>query len=417
MTRLRWAAFIGVFVATLCSSPYHSALAQESGLIDDSTYRFGLDGTEIRWEGNWEYDPASSGQFEGYEIASFISPEAGLFIGEIASIVPIDLDALLAVVLDTLAEDTDQFVTVERSATDVVSYSLDAAIVEGIATALFTYVQFNAQAGVITYTSVFSDYDTFADNIADAQDNVTVNGRVALEGIDGAVLQSLLPPLEGGSTGDDEENDTNVNGGQTAPDDESDEPEDDEAETPDDDRGGNEVDADLAALGIVEEGLYESPQFGTEVEWSNDWDVNEDFLSSDEDEEVDNLGLAIDDGAAVLLITVFEAGDATPADYAAFWESDEFLEENASPEAEVLLSDSSGDESGVLIADPLEDGGELWALRQAYSLDGGDTIVTVLMVGLSDDFPDYLADAQDGVEIDGDPALSLFSVEDVEDAA
>jgi len=81
----------------------------------------------------------------------------------------------------------------------------------------------------------------------------------------------------------------------------------------------------------------------------------------------------------------------------------------------VLLADSSRRESGVLIADPLEDGTELWALRQAYSLDGGDTIALVIMIGLDSVFLDALADAQDDITLDGDPVLSLFSVEDIED--
>lgn len=435
---LRLIVVVGLLALGLGAAPRTQVAAQESGLIDDSTFRFGLDGTEIRWEGDWEYDPEASGQFDGYEIASLISPTAGLLIGEILSVVPVDLNVLLALVLDTLAEDADEFVTVERSATDTVSYSLDAAVVDGIATALFTYVQFNPQAGIITYTSVFSDYAGFADNIADAQANVTVGGRIALEGIDGATLQNLLPPLAGGSESagggrpgeDDDSDDT-----RSAPDDEdedqdegeddtrtvpnfgNDDNDEDEGALPDDEQGRGETDDDLAALGVVDDGLYESPQYGVEIEWGGDWELNPDFVTSDEDDEVDGLGFVINEGEAIILISVFAAEGAAPADFAAFWESDDFLAENTSGDAEVLLADSDRSEGGVLIVEETDDGGELWTLRQAYALDGGDTIAIATMLGLGETFPDRLADAQDDIAIDGDPFLGFFSVDDVEDAA
>lgn len=406
--------------ASLAALPMARVNAQDSGLVDDSTYVFGLDGAIINWDGEWEFDPSSSGEFEGYETASLITPLAGLLVGEIQSGTPLDLDAFLAVVLDTVAADSDEFITVERSATDVVSYSLDAAVIDGIPAALFTFVQPNLQTGTIVFTSLLSEISTFAENIADAQANVTINGRVALEGIDGQVLQDLLPDVQAGGGGQqpDESDDRD-----TSNDDEDDERptprpvEDEDAEDDNDRNGGGGIDDDLANLGVVDEGLYESPQFGTEIEWSGDWELNEDFLSSDEDEGVDNFGLATSDGGAVVLMTFFSADDATPADFASFWETDEFVEENVSEEAEVLLSDSARSESAVLIADPIEDGGELWTLRQAYSLDGGDTIAVVVMIGLGDDFPDLLADVQNDIEIDGDPVLSLFSIDDIEDAA
>jgi len=412
-----------LIAATLATLPMSSARAQDSGLVDDSTYVFGLDGAVVTWDGDWEFDPSSSGEFDGYETASLITPLAGLLLGEIQSGTPLDLDAFLAVVLDTVAADSNEFITVERSATDIVSYSLDAAVIDGIPAALFTFVQPNLQTGTIVFTSLLSEISTFVDNIADAQASVTINGRVALEGIDGQVLQDLLPEVQAGGGGQEPDESDDADDRDTPNDNEDDErptpqPDEDEASEENNDRNrGAGIDDELADLGIVEEGLYESPRFGTEIAWGGDWELNEDFLSSDEDDEVDNIGLTTSEGKAVVLVTIFAADDATPADYAAFWESNEFLEENVSDEAEVLLAESSRDEGAVLIADPLEDGGELWTLRQAYSLDGGDTIAVVVMIGLGDEFPDLLADAQNDIEIDGDRVLSLFSIEDIEDAA
>ncbi len=444
---LRVIAAIGLVVTMLASVSATPAQGQQTGLVDDTTYVFALDGMVVDWGGTWEFDPDSSGQDVGVEVASLLSPLAGLLIGELQGGIPLDLNQFLALVLDTVADDADEFVTVDRSQTDIVSYSLDAAIIDGIPAGLFTYIQPNTVTGTIIFTSILAEASTFALSVADAQENVTVNGRIALEGIDGATLQSLLPEVTAGSGNDDrddenqqaeddaddetEEEDSDDsdrpsfdNGDESSSDEDEDDSrtlpdsddEDENADEGDDEGVDDQAGGDLADLGVVEEGLYESPQFGTEVEWSNDWTPNPELVSSNEDDEVDNLGLN-NEGGALVLVTIFEAGDATPEDFAISWESDDFLEENASSEAEVLLADSNDDESAVLIADTLEDGGEVWALRQAYSLDGGDTIAIVLMLSLAEDFPDNLEQAQDGIGIDGEDALSLFSIDDIEDAA
>jgi hypothetical protein len=445
-------ATTGLAIAMLASVSPAPVGGQQTGLIDDNTYVFALDGMVVEWGGTWEFDSESSDQDVGVEFANLLSPLAVLLIGELQGGAPLDLNQFLALVLDGIAEDADEFVTVDRSATDTVSYSLDAAVIDGIPAGLFTYIQPNAVTGTILFTSILAEASTFASSVADAQANVTVDGRIALEGIDGAALQSLLPDVvatpgdsileeedsdadeedvadeEGPDTGEDDVDDedrpadrTRPSFGDNAgPSENEDDADDARSEQGNDDQeqddGGNDADLDLVELGLVDDGLYESPQFGTEIEWSNDWTPNPELISSNEDDEVDNLGLN-NEGGALVLVTIFEAGDATPADFAAFWESDDFLEENASDEAEVLLSDSTDDESAVLIVDTLEGGGELWALRQAYSLDGGDTIAIVLMLSLAEDFPDNLEAAQDGIGIDGNDALSLFSIDDIEDAA
>jgi hypothetical protein len=452
---LRVLAATGLAVAMLASVSANRARGQQTGLVTDTTYVFALDGMVVEWGGNWAFDPDSSGQDAGVEVASLLSPLAGLLIGELAGGTPLDLDQFLALVLDSIAEDADEFVTVERSATEIVSYSLDAAVIDGIPAGLFTYIQPNSVTGAIIFTSILAEATTFASSVADAQANVTVNGRIALEGIDGAALQNLLPEIAAGPADDDRENDnrqgsvdedqqTSGDGNERADDepdqaggeeDGADQPafdnDDEQSQDDGENRGrshiaGHEISAsggsdddgadELAALGLVEDGLYESPQFGTEIEWSTDWVPNPELLSSNEDDEVDNLGLN-NDGGALVLVTVFAAGEATPEDFAAYWQSDDFLDENASPEAEILLADSTRNESAVLTADVLEGGGEFWSLRQAYSLDGGDTIAIVLMLSVADDFPDNLEEAQDGIAIDGDPALSFFSIDEIEDAA
>ncbi len=426
---LRSSAAIGLVIAMLASVSSESASGQQAGQEDDTTYVFALDGMVIDWRGDWELDLETGGQEVGVdiEVIGLVSPFAQLLIGEIQSDIPFDLNQFLDGWLDTAAEEADEFVTVERSETDTVSYSLDAAVIQGVPAGLFTYVQPNTVTGTIIFTSIIAEATAFARAIADAQANVTVNGSVALEGIDGIALQNLLPSVvaspDDNDQPDDDDSDQGALADHAAPSFENDDgpsPDLDEEEDPSgpesNDQEEDESSGDLADLGLVDGGLYESPQFGIEVVWSNDWSPNPELLVSDQDAQVDNLGLN-NEGGALILVTMFEAGDATPEDFAALWESDEFLEENASEGAEVLRSDSTEDESAVLIADTLESGGDLWTLRQAYSLDGGDTIAIVMMLSLAEEFPDNLEAAQDGIEIEGDPVLSLFSVDDIEDAA
>ncbi len=100
---VRFTAALMLVGIGIAAGPLSHAAAQSSGLVDDSTYRFGIDGTEITWGGQWEFDPSASGEFEGYETATLLSPSAGLFIGQVEAGIPLDLDAFLAVVVDTTA--------------------------------------------------------------------------------------------------------------------------------------------------------------------------------------------------------------------------------------------------------------------------------------------------------------------------
>jgi hypothetical protein len=70
----------------------------------------------------------------------------------------------------------------------------------------------------------------------------------------------------------------------------------------------------------------------------------------------------------------------------------------------------------VLIRDYLSDGEEILLLRQATSLDGGDTLAVVTLIGLPDSFTDAYADAGDGLTVEGDPALNVFTPAEIDRA-
>ena len=54
-------------LASVSATP---AQGQQTGLVDNTTYVFALDGMVVDWGGNWEFDRDSSGQDVGVEVAS-----------------------------------------------------------------------------------------------------------------------------------------------------------------------------------------------------------------------------------------------------------------------------------------------------------------------------------------------------------
>jgi hypothetical protein len=115
-----------------------------------------------------------------------------------------------------------------------------------------------------------------------------------------------------------------------------------------------------------------------------------------------------------LYVDKYEADGFTPADLEELWASDDYLAESAALDAEVLLRDSNSATGSVLIRDFLSDGVEIYLLRQATSLDGGNTIAVVTMIGLPDSFSAAYGDAGDGLTIDGEPALDVFTPREID---
>ncbi len=178
---------------------------------------------------------------------------------------------------------------------------------------------------------------------------------------------------------------------------------------------------DLEKLGLVGDGEYESPQFGTSVEWNDDWvldDESGDPLFSDEAEGTDGLYFIPADwtdasnyGSISVRIFAASATD-TPESVVEYWTSDEYLNGGSGDGLEVLMSDTSRTEGGVVSLMPTDEG-ELVQYISVLFVDAGETAVVVEFYATPESVEDVLASAQAAITVDGKDVLTLFEPADI----
>jgi len=418
-------------------------------------YEAPVSGAVIEAVSPWALDPDLTSSGGDYDIVGLRATFDRLLI----SFLPATVDSAFAqaTVLEEFASGFDGYQEIDRGAYGAVTYSLDIANVDGLEFGVFSLFLNAPDAGFVEFSMYMGPAAAFADGLAVVQQSVTIDGAAVFDGVEGDGLQTLLDDhagIAGGSgpvaqRGDDptaepSEEPTAPSDGDaepatvTAPD-ESDTSDDRDSRklpevvesTPD---AGNESEtgrgdrklptgddlSDFEELGLIDQGEYVSPQFDTDVLWDETWSFDpeiSDPIVSDTDAVTDSLTLVWNgDDFILLYVDLYEADGFTPADYEELWASDAYLAETADPDAEVLLQDSNRSTGSVLIRDYLSDGEEILLLRQAISLDRGDTIAVVTLIGLPDSFADAYADAGDGVTIDGEPALDVFTPREIERA-
>lgn len=174
--------------------------------------------------------------------------------------------------------------------------------------------------------------------------------------------------------------------------------------------------------GILTDSSWEGGVFGHLIEWDSDtWFVDTEYpedLVSDEENQEDTIVLQSGtvNGTTWFFISVYGATEATPEDYLDYWTSDEFFEDidTSGSTAEVLSSRTRGDGSGVVIAYTNGEGDEFIMIRQAIVLEDGSIVIITLDAPAADAVEMY--EQAVGVTIDGDPALRVFSVSQIERA-
>ncbi len=433
------------------------ALATTSAYAQDDTeeYTSPVSGAVIEATSPWELDPDASASGDGYDIIGLASASDSLLI----SFLPADVNIQDAqtMVLEDFASSFDAYEQLDRGSYDDVSYSLDIANQDGVEFGVFSLFLAGRASGFVEYYMYMAPAASFADGLAVAQESVRIDGTSVFEGVEGDGLQQMLDD-NAGITGGSSTPSTTGNADATA------EPVDDEAtaeapeeagegsasddvvasddrdsrrlptddNTADADSGvenesetgrGNTKAVDLADyedLGLLDEGEYVSPQFDTEVLWEDAWSFyldGDEPIISDTENATDSVTLVWNGEDFVLLyVDIYESDGFTPVDLEELWASDDYLAESADPDAEVLLQDSNRSTGSVLIRDYLSDGEEILLLRQATSLDGGDTLAVVTLIGLPDSFTDAYADAGDGLTVEGDPALNVFTPAEIDRA-
>jgi hypothetical protein len=162
--------------------------AQDTGLVDDSTYVLELNGDEIEWESPWEYAEDLNYVDDGSESVGFIS---GAQIQSILYLPSgIDLEDARDSFLEAFAGEDVELQTIDRGAYSNVSYSLDLAQFDDILFGLFT-VYIDDDQYVRSYATL-APYTDLGDAVDDAADSITINGETIYSGVEGSGLQDLV---------------------------------------------------------------------------------------------------------------------------------------------------------------------------------------------------------------------------------
>lgn len=315
---------------------------------------------------------------------------------------------------------------------DGVAWTFSEAVLgDGAEVLMYISIREDASPDYLVMQGMIGQTDAFYDEFALAQESILIDGEMIYPDITAADLEALA---EGGATGistpagEDDQGTTAV--GETErtreesdeadsrrdrarlPGEDTNETETGEAETPV--AGGT----GFEDAGLVAYGEYESPQYGTAVVWGDTWFIDqedEESVVSDPASGMDSLFLVWDGpDFAMTFIDISAADGLTPDDFVAYWVSDDYLAESADPNAEILLEDATRDSGAVIMRDYLSEGDEVIIAKEAISLDGGETIAVVTMIGFPETFADTYADAEGDIEIDEMYAFNVFRPREVE---
>jgi hypothetical protein len=147
--------------------------------------------------------------------------------------------------------------------------------------------------------------------------------------------------------------------------------------------------------GLIGDDAYESPNFGYELEWSNDWQVDEESTVSDENG--DSLTLLGEAAYVVVLGVAFEgpASDATAAIVGSRQEGGAEVE---------VLDEGSGDDLAYAVIGYELDGTSYGEYVEARTVDSGVAVVSLTTT--VDVFEEQVSLALETIAFDGDPLFA-----------
>lgn len=178
-------------------------------------------------------------------------------------------------------------------------------------------------------------------------------------------------------------------------------------------------DASAEHPGLIAEGDYESPQYGTGITWTDTWIIDErrdEPIRSDEDEGFDSVFLtdAATETTAVY-ITIEDLASSDPDDVLTRITAEGYNEDifGIDPDSEVVLSDATTESAAILVVD--DTGSEpLVILMEVHAIDDDGTVAFVeFRANASDIDEDVLTAFEEDLEVEGRPALTVFTVEEV----
>lgn len=410
-----------------------SAAAQDAskdGFTDDFTFE-SLFGYTLTWDDSWEIDEEGSGYYEA-ELAD------SLYFTQDNGVSSFSLVATPSIgsVVNNLGYYTEYYRTVLENP-ELIETSGDkrggASLIrfESGDVAYGLYVRLFLDEGLSTELQavVVGELETFDTLLESVQETIGFNGDPIFGELDPADTLALLEdgeaipfPAPRGQTTPDEEEDSDdpaENDDIKLPEDEepTEEPEDvdpdateeDDAAEPDPTEDATaEPDAteeddaatgdDVSDLGLLEDGGYQSPQFGVELEWSTDWDIDTDSLGSDENFGVDQLAMISTDLDASFYLTMYSSDSLSPSEWTTQFEA---LVEDESQGLEILEQDVVDDVETFLYSFEFE-GDVGYGVVEVYVDEANDALVIVEISGTEASLEEAFASAQSEIELNGD---------------
>lgn len=430
---IRLASILAIWTLLLgfATSTASTALAQ----ADEKSYEF-ASGQVLEWTGNWEIDEENTA-IEGDIELILVKGELS-FLMVLSVPAGLDLDGIRDAALASLLSNDEDSITIDRGSYGDVSYSLDTLSGDGADLGAFTLLR-SGENGSETFAWIFvSLIPTFASEFDKAQNSFTLDGVPPFTGIEGAGLQSQLETAIAGDQGEDAQATTESDDSTPVVDEteESNLPEDGETPTGGGLKGGSDPSTEVpdqatqesdtpevptGDAGLISDTAYISPLYGVEVEWGPTviLDASQDANPLASDTGLERLWLTLaSDTPGFATVTILPGADTSIEGMVAVWSSDDYLADNAiSPDAEVVLSESTASVGGVARLDYLDDGTPVIFYTEFHLNESGSALVMIEFYTIAPVFEDAYAIVEDELTIDGESVLSLFTATEIIEAA
>lgn len=307
-------------------------------------------------------------------------------------------EATLDFLLSILTPENGSLENVGTDATRAFAWSLDVVADGGEEFLLYVQVR-NDRFPRFHYAEIlFAPLDGMPEALEEFQANVQLDGVPVFEGADPGSIELLL---RGGAGAVDRDSGSREQG------------EDEKVETRD---GAGEGAVDLESQGLVDATVYESPQFGTVVEWDDaQWLADTEWpltAVSDRETGVDSVVLFWADGDASIMVQVMASEGWEPEDYVETWESEDYIIQSVHENAELLLADSGSRHGGVLYRMYTSEGDEVILVQEAVYVND-DVVAIVTLLGAPRVVADAYDDARDLVTVEDFAAAGTFTSREI----
>lgn len=183
----------------------------------------------------------------------------------------------------------------------------------------------------------------------------------------------------------------------------------------DDDDATAVAGGDWESMGLVSDSEWESPTHGDVITWdTSTWEFPTDYEEAiyiSEDPPYDVLTLQTTDGLGYVYVTIDVAGDATPRSMVEWWSSPEYAERFEQGMTLVETSTTSNTASVVYETTNTLDQSLFVVIEVTFLEDG--TMVFSQISAAPDTISDVYGQYLDGVELNGGPIETTWTVEDV----